>query len=232
MKNFALKLLKTLAQKIKPGFTLAEILITLGIIGVISAMTLPVLMTKINEQQTISKVKKTYSMLNQAYKLAMLNEGDASNWFNISTAHSSQTATDFVSHLKPYLKISRDCGAVSNSGCLGNSGVTTLLNGQKYAVNYEAASYYKFMLLDGSSFWIRSNKNCGTDAGEPDVCGLIWYDTNGKDLPNQFGRDIFVFFIKPDTIIPHVAADCRLTGGGWGCAKYILQYGNMNYLRN
>ena len=50
----------------KLGFTLAEVLITLGIIGVVAAMTIPTLMQKTNDSEIKSSYKKMLSVLNQA----------------------------------------------------------------------------------------------------------------------------------------------------------------------
>lgn len=50
------------------GFTLAEVLITLVIIGVIAALTIPALINKTNEQDTVTSVKKAYTILSQAYQ--------------------------------------------------------------------------------------------------------------------------------------------------------------------
>ncbi len=49
------------------GFTLAEVLITLGIIGVVAALTMPSVINNYKEKETIAKLKKTYSVLSQAY---------------------------------------------------------------------------------------------------------------------------------------------------------------------
>lgn len=57
------------------SFTLAEVLITLGIIGVVSALTIPTLMTKINSAQIKTKFKKEISVLNQAVRLAQADYG-------------------------------------------------------------------------------------------------------------------------------------------------------------
>ncbi|MBQ8459157.1 type II secretion system protein [bacterium] len=54
----------------RKGFTLAEILITLGIIGVVAAMTIPTLIANINGQRYRSQLKKTVSTLNQAVRMA------------------------------------------------------------------------------------------------------------------------------------------------------------------
>ena len=55
-----MKSFKIPPSKIKFAFTLAEVLITLGIIGVVAAMTIPTLMQKYYEKQTVAKLKETY----------------------------------------------------------------------------------------------------------------------------------------------------------------------------
>ncbi len=57
----------------KKAFTLAEVLITLGIIGVVASMTLPALIQKNNEKQIVVRLKKLYSMLQHAH-LNIINE--------------------------------------------------------------------------------------------------------------------------------------------------------------
>ena len=59
----------------KIGFTLAEVLITLGIIGVVAAVTIPTLISNYQKQALFSQFKKTYANLNQAWKLASLDFG-------------------------------------------------------------------------------------------------------------------------------------------------------------
>lgn len=61
------------------GFTLAEVLITLGIIGVVAAMTLPALIQKNNNKVVETRLKKFYSAINQAIMLAENDYGDKKN---------------------------------------------------------------------------------------------------------------------------------------------------------
>lgn len=61
-------------MKKKKGFTLSEVLITLGIIGVVAAITMPTLMTKIQEKQYQSQYKKIFSELNQAVRLLQIDD--------------------------------------------------------------------------------------------------------------------------------------------------------------
>ncbi len=59
----------------KKGFTLAEVLITLGIIGVVAALTLPSLVAKYKEKQYVTALKKAVSILDNAYRLAIFENG-------------------------------------------------------------------------------------------------------------------------------------------------------------
>ena len=56
--------------KTKLAFTLVEVLITLGIIGIVAAMTIPTLMQKYYERQTVAKLLETSSIIAQAIKLS------------------------------------------------------------------------------------------------------------------------------------------------------------------
>ena len=63
------------------GFTLAEVLITLGIIGVVAALTLPALIQKNNNKVVETRLKKFYSAINQAIMLAENDYGDKKIWY-------------------------------------------------------------------------------------------------------------------------------------------------------
>ena len=64
----------------KKAFTLAEVLITLTIIGIIAALTIPNLMQKWQDQHTVSAVKEAYAILNNAVKLAVRENGPTTEW--------------------------------------------------------------------------------------------------------------------------------------------------------
>ena len=62
------------------AFTLAEVLITLVIIGVIAAITVPSLINKTNNQETVSRLKKAYSTMSQATNMIIAENGPATSW--------------------------------------------------------------------------------------------------------------------------------------------------------
>lgn len=63
-------------NKRKFGFTLAEVLITLAIIGIIAAMTVPTILSNVNEQGWRSAFLKNYALIRQAHQLSIRNGED------------------------------------------------------------------------------------------------------------------------------------------------------------
>lgn len=86
------------------AFTLAEVLITLGIIGVIASMTLPSLVGKYKKVQTISQLKKTYTVLNQAFRHSEA-DNESSLYWNVDNGIDYY----FDTYWKPYLNIISFC---------------------------------------------------------------------------------------------------------------------------
>ena len=72
--------LNFLPTKVQFGFTLAEVLITLGIIGVVAAMTIPNLMTKNQQRETVTKLERAISVFNQAYKMSWVTLHHMKRW--------------------------------------------------------------------------------------------------------------------------------------------------------
>ena len=77
----------------RPAFTLAEVLITLGIIGVVSAMTIPTLMANHRKKVVETKLEKIYSVMNQAINLTNAEYGDVTNWIIDCGSSSSPTCS-------------------------------------------------------------------------------------------------------------------------------------------
>lgn len=61
------------------AFTLAEVLITLGIIGVVAAMTIPTLISKTQKKEAVTRLKGAYSQIAQAIRMSEADNGDISN---------------------------------------------------------------------------------------------------------------------------------------------------------
>ena len=89
-----------------PAFTLAEVLITLGIIGIVAAMTLPAMIMNHRKQVTVNKVKKFYTVMSQATNSAIAEYGSMEDWQGFTTTRNGEEMQNwFDTYLKPYLKV-------------------------------------------------------------------------------------------------------------------------------
>lgn len=92
---------KFLVSSKKIAFTLAEVLITLGIIGVVAAMTLPAVITKYQKKATAQKLKKFYSVMSQAIKLSEIENGPYPDWAPVSSGY--MPVDDMINWYNTYL---------------------------------------------------------------------------------------------------------------------------------
>lgn len=228
------------------AFTIAEILVTLGIIGIVAAMTIPSLLTRVNEQHNITRLKQTYSLLYQALKLAENDGGDFSALQDLD-GNYERNAADFVEMLRPHLKILSDCGHEdTNEVCVQNQ-YYIQLNGQNRLNYANNRTTYKLVLMNGTHIWLAGGRsNYAYTSGtvtEPEYL-RIYVDTNGLQGPNQWGRDFFMLHYYGSLgLIPagqpgvlegesevYESDSCMLSSTGVGCAYYVIKYGNMSYL--
>lgn len=223
------------------AFTLAEVLITLGIIGVVAALTIPVLIQNADERATVTALKKTYSVLSSAYSLAVQDNGTPDTW-------GLTTHPPMLSILAPYLNVSKDC-TDGSKGCfptgtpyvylassLGNDGIYD---------NWGTSP--RLRLNDGTMIQGQAaSSTCGWSIGSSislkNVCGYYFVDINGDKSPNQWGKDTFWFWLTKYGIVP--AGSSQQTGSygftnecqnkdtmhGWGCAAWVLYNENTDYL--
>lgn len=214
-------------MKNKRAFTLAEVLITLGVIGVVAAMTMPVLIAKYQEHVTVNKVKKFYSMMSQAILMSINNNGYVNEW-NVTSNRSPQSAADFAGYIKPYLKIIKDCG---NEPCFNYTENTYGLNKVQLSYNNDRDIYYKLILSDGSYVAFRTSypTYCTESDAITNICGAVYTDLNGSKQPNTIGIDIFEFPVISTGITTYPLDACNKNSDGWKCTGWILQNGNTDY---
>jgi len=100
----------TLLTAKKEAFTLAEVLITLAIIGVVATMTIPKLIADFQKKSTAIKVKKAYAELIQAIKLSEIDNGDFSTW-NLGSQNSIENSRKVINkYITPYYNSIWECG--------------------------------------------------------------------------------------------------------------------------
>ena len=180
--------------KVKFAFTLAEVLITLGIIGIVAAMTIPNLIMNFKAQRLKSQFFRTYSIIQQVFK-DMEAEGDSSDPYTYPTA-------TFYKTFQKYITGSIDCrNKQDDTACYklrsGTKKYRTL-NGQIFD---DSAGYFdegQLLLQDGTLLLFEQY-----NGGEFDRHSFIAADLNGiNNPPNVFGYDVFVFQFVDGEILP------------------------------
>ena len=219
--------------KQKAAFTLSEVLITLGIIGVVAAMTMPVLIQKNNERAWLTAFKKTYSVLSQAYMMAYEEHGVAREW---GTSRTTEGCQKIYTIMSPYLKISDNLGFKRPKGLKRD---WRDLNGSTLGNGFFGTSTYNVVLSDGTLIAF----NHDDDMHMP----ILQVDINGVKGPNVMGKDMFYMVLNDKNGYPvisgyamwwiHNSVSCTIdknASPGWryggGCSTWIISTGNMDYL--
>ena len=176
------------------AFTLAEVLVTLGIIGVVSAMTVPTLMQNYQRQSYVTQLHKTYNEFTQAF-LQYKNDRNAL-WLT-EAGHTRHQ--DMMPFMKQYFKVVQECGTTSTP-CFASSYKNQ--NGGTYVVDTlnRGGTYYG-VLASGVSFGIMYDALDTGTIYTDDFSYKIVVDINGKKGPNIYGRDLFVMYVFPDGVI-------------------------------
>ena len=188
----------------KKAFTLAEVLITLGIIGVVAAMTLPSLINRTQKKELQAAFLKTYSELNQASQLFYVKEGiSVSDYgYNLRVTGVPKATTKLMELYMGYFK-----GVTNyNHSTYANTSDTTIKR------------KYKIKTINGK---IETNgTKCDATGLYADIAGRVYslndlplnmnengpvicVDINGEKPPNKYGYDNFLFVFTTDgKVIP------------------------------
>lgn len=133
----------------KQAFTLAEVLITLGVIGVVAAMTLPTLMNIYRQKVVETGAKKAYTTFSQAMQMAIAEHGPSQYWSqNLSASSSKENTYLFAEkYVIPYIKGAELCSIGKDSTkCRASGGYNCtsykLSNGDHIGICNDTAGYY------------------------------------------------------------------------------------------
>lgn len=158
-------------KSFRGGFTLAEVLITLGIIGVVAAMTMPTLLNSTNGAQYRTAYKKALSVLSQAVVLNV-----ALDDYDLSQATTSSDTDTAKASL--YSLFRNRMNVVSDSG---TSNVDSWTAGNDNSAKFGDGSNYTMFFNDGISFTFEKSAATCTQANP--CKGAI--DINGSKNPNK-----------------------------------------------
>ena len=200
----------------RAAFTLAEVLITLGIIGVVAAMTIPTLIADYQEKVMVTKIKQGHSQLTNAIQLYVAQNNCANMLCLFDTKKSSD---EVASELTTVLRKAKVCTAND----------TTEKYCKYYALKSNTPSYKidgvyaspdgmgtsgRIYLPNGIIFRVAQNSQCprmveqivrdenGIEIDRVQVlshtCANIYLDVNNIDKPNQFGADVYRYTVDDD----------------------------------
>ena len=185
---------------IKNAFTLAEVLITLAVIGIVAALTLPGLIQNHNE--------KAWSTAKDLWEKKLTETVRRMNVDGVMTGHDS--TEDFMNTFKNYMKVIKTCDNSEHNKCYSPEFVLTGKRDnleKKYIEDFKTAgdlgitdwntNTMSFVVADGTTVIMAYNPKCPyadpvEDTGSQVSCISMMIDVNGKKSPNRVGKDILL----------------------------------------
>ena len=209
----------------KKAFTLAEVLITIAVIGVVATMTIPVLVQNYQKEVYVAQLKKTVSVISQAGQKAMQER-------NVDDLTDSKLMNDAgaVTFLTNYFKIAKNC-ETSATPCFASSYKN--LSGSDVTLETPLIAA---ILNDGTAMSIWH-----TSKGTEQYHGRFSFqvDLNGPKGPNLAGRDFYSFDLYTDGKVASsyyyredddFVGTCKSSPYGSGCLNAIISSGwKMDY---
>lgn len=220
-------------------------LITLGIIGIVAALTLPSVVTKYREKVIITKLKHTYSLFAQAVDMAQVKYGEIYNW-EVPSGNAQAAVDLYFKRITDELELVEDCGNPNVYNFCNNGQRYLSLKGATASVG--EISGHQGILKNGVMFAVHVIRNDNSKWWGK--YGEISVDINGSKGPNTWGKDVFLFEIRDQTDNwsitgnrPYLYPSGRFsyleeclgqgngsTVSGETCTEWVLRHENMDYL--
>ena len=184
-----------ISSKNKQGFTLAEVMITLGIIGIVAALTLSTLIKNTQNRELQVGLKKAYSTLNQAL---LLYENENGSPFTINREIGAKNTELLKNALIKNIIMAKDCnkayGSAENNACIPPTKNENAMDTNLYKTFNKETNLISF--YSGQEQFVM-NDNMLVMLGysyEINPYIFIYIDVNGfNKKPNRFGFDLFLF---------------------------------------
>lgn len=223
------------------AFTLAEILITLGVVGIIASVTIPALAQNIQDNQFQNKMRKEYSVISQAFELIKNENGGSFINALGSCSNPSICISEVFKQKLSYIKQCDSNDGTNLNTCFPSLDKIKFLDGSPANDMYIGNGYTEgLVLIDGTSLALElGNADCTDTTGVyGNNCGWITVDVNGTSPPNTWGRDLYVFQVYADAIRPCSPSrsapswlnydDCTKDKTGWTCSSKYAAGANYN----
>ena len=211
----------------KKAFTLSEVLVALGIIAVVAALTIPAVMSSYKNKMLSAQIEKVYGQIFDAARNIMNDE--MSNSFSQTTGGVAQTfvngecATGACYFLKNYFKVAKDNCKDENAttgveSCLADDYYykSFIGSGSGSAGHIKAQTTYCIQTVSSATICIAYNSVSGVSS--------VFVDTNGKDEPNTVGYDAFLMDIKDDGNVTDWQSDATFCGEKKASYGFVADY--------
>lgn len=202
------------------AFTLAEVLVVIGIIGVVSALTIPNLQQGTNSQEVVTKVTKARATIDEAFGRAIATYGPYCTWSLRETSSASQAAV-WYNHIFENMKTTKKCGlvAATNKECWDGASL--------------GETNYKVKLADGTSMAMSANTGMIASGYNCDSYGIsfsMYFDIDGPDKGmGSACDDVYMFSYLGTSLVN--AASGNLTNSVAACTKWVLENKNADFLK-
>lgn len=195
------------------AFTIAEVLITLSIIGIVASMTIPNVIANYQKHVYVTKLKKFYSQFNQALTQLSADNGCVGDLrcTGIFTHKDGLQENKLLGdELVKYFKIIKNCGVATSSTAQCWPLVEyTYYDGRESDISQlNSSNGYKFITADGASVHIHNHGSSADSVvgcwyslstnvtgNMSQMCADVVVDVNGLKGPNRYGRDTYFFWV-------------------------------------
>lgn len=166
----------------KKGYTLAEVLITIGIIGVVAAITIPLIVQKYKNIVVETRLKYFYSVINQAIIRSEVDNGSREVWFE--NVGGSDKLKWMQKYILPYMNIVKYDTQNQDIGLTSGVPIYYLPNGSAFS-SINGGNVNRDWL-----FWPSDPHNCPTNKLENLGVCAFWFYYSPVDDPNYSGKGI------------------------------------------
>lgn len=210
------------------GFTLAEVLITLGIIGVVAAMTIPTIASRVTHKRLQAQFKKTYSDLNRAARTFYADTDSSVHDYDLIADHKEDSASRNDATLKKFMSYYNGFSVSDQNNWtkfdkqykINNLNMKGYISTGAYPCDESRVYLDDVGRLYTMDDTVRVYKNF--DFG-PKIC----VDINGIDRPNRWGYDRFVFvFTSQNAVVPYTGKEYWTLSKNLFDKNEIAQYCN------
>ncbi|MDT3388750.1 MAG: prepilin-type N-terminal cleavage/methylation domain-containing protein [Bacteroidota bacterium] len=211
----------------KFGFSLAEVLITLGVIGVVAALTIPSLYGNYQKKQYATALKKDYTTVMQAFR-RMVEDEDAedilSTEFSDLVNAYGDNSSSFTQYITKYFPNAKYIsGTASYKYRIGHSTYTGIHSPYHYKrIDLPDTTYYfSSQGYDYNHYWNSSSKR------SVNGYGAVYVDVNGANKgPNRVGVDFFGFYYDSELqYYPNSGSSCTGSSGALSCFRKVMDDG-------